>query len=69
MIDSIRCKAFGQGVTSIVGWLPRLEDPLDDIDFELRPQEITMFKRLDTRLSLSAAIIQDSAYIRGIDHV
>ena len=69
MIAAIRCTAFGQGVTSIVGWLPRLEEPLDGIDFELRPQEITMFKRLDTRLSLSAAIIQDSAYIRGIDHV
>ncbi|MFP6576395.1 MAG: hypothetical protein VB912_14645, partial [Pirellulaceae bacterium] len=69
MIAAIRSTAFGQGITSIVGWLPRLEEPLDGIDFESRPQEITMFKRLDTRLSLSAAIIQDSASIRGIDHV
>jgi len=69
MITAIRSTAFGQGVTSIVGWLPRLEEPLDGIDFELRSQEITMFKRLDSKLSLSAKIIQDSAYVRGIDHV
>jgi len=69
MMDAIRTSACQQGVTSIVGWLPRLEEPLDGIDFELRPQEITMFKRLDASLSLSAKIVEDSAYLREIDHV
>ena len=69
MMAAIRSSACQQGVTSIVGWLPQLQETIDGIDFESRPQEITMFKRLDSSLSLSAKIVEDSAYLREIDHV
>lgn len=69
MMAAIRSSACQQGVTSIVGWLPQLQETIGGIDFESRPQEITMFKRLDSSLSLSAKIVEDSAYLREIDHV
>ena len=69
MMAAIRSSACQQGVTSIVGWLPQVQETIDGIDFESRPQEITMFKRLDSSLSLSAKIVEDSAYLREIDHV
>ena len=69
MMAAIRTSACQQGITSIVGWLPRLQETIAGIDFESRPQEITMFKRLDPSLNLSAKIVADSACLREIDHV
>ena len=69
MMAAIRTSACQQGITSIVGWLPRLQETITGIDFESRPQEITMFKRLDPSLNLSAKIVADSACLREIDHV
>ena len=69
MISAIRSSACQQGIKSIVGWLPRLEETVNGIDFESRPQEITMFKRLDANLNLTDKIVGDSAYLREIDHV
>jgi len=49
--------------------LPFLEEVSLEMDFESRPQEITMFKSLGPDRQVVPEIVQAAAYLREIDHV
>ena len=69
MMQALAQWAAPQGVSTIIGWLPRLEQTLKSVTFEARPQEITMFKSLDPSLQVEGGIVQAAGYLREIDHV
>jgi len=69
MMQALAQWAAPQGVSTIIGWLPRLEQTLEPVTFEARPQEITMFKSLDPSLQVEGGIVQAAGYLREIDHV
>ena len=69
MLAAILQAAGQQAVSGIRGWLPFLEEVSLEMDFESRPQEITMFKSLDPDRQVVPEIVQAAAYLREIDHV
>ncbi|MFP6620507.1 MAG: GNAT family N-acetyltransferase [Pirellulaceae bacterium] len=69
MLVAILQQASQQAVSCIRGWLPFLEKVSVEVDFEPRPQEITMFKSLDPDRQVVPEIVQAAAYLREIDHV
>ena len=69
MLAAILQAAGQQPVSCIRGWLPLLEGVSLEMDFESRPQEITMFKSLDPDRQVDPEIVKAAAYLREIDHV